>query len=147
MGIEIIDLLDTAKRERRRMVVMNTRKFHAWIHYFPSPGDRDRMHCHNADQTFYCIDGECTLHFPDGGKAVLVPGKAALIPGGSFYQLENTGQGPMVLMGNRSGSRHENMIIDYETGKDLRGFTPAKRFRRAVKRAIFGKSKKKRSSS
>lgn len=29
------------------------------------------MHCHNADQTFYVIEGECTMHFPDGGKAVM----------------------------------------------------------------------------
>jgi hypothetical protein len=47
------------------------------------------MHCHNADQTFYVIDGECTMHFPDGGKAVLKPGQAALITGRSFYQLEH----------------------------------------------------------
>jgi len=30
---------------------------------------------------------------------------AALITGGSFYQLENTGQGPMILMGHRSAIR------------------------------------------
>ena len=58
---------------------MNTRKMHAWVHYYPNPGDHDDMHCHNEDQTFICFEGQCTMHFPDGGKAVLRPGMAALI--------------------------------------------------------------------
>ncbi|HVO96043.1 MAG TPA: cupin domain-containing protein, partial [Terriglobales bacterium] len=94
-------------------------RFHAWMHYY-KPGQKDEMHCHNADQTFYVIDGECTMHFPDGGKAVLKPGQAALISGGSFYQLENTGDRPMIMMGNRSGPAEKIQIISYETRKDIR---------------------------
>ncbi len=120
MSIEVIDTLEIAHREKKRTVVMNTRKLHSWVHYYPNPGDHDDMHCHNADQTFLCIDGECTMHFPDGGKAALTPGKAALVTGGSFYQLENTGTGPMILMGTRSGSQENIKIIDYKTRKDLR---------------------------
>ena len=60
------------------------------------------------------------MHFPDGGKALLKPGMAALINGGSFYQLENTGGGPMILMGNRSGSQDNIKHINYETREDLR---------------------------
>jgi mannose-6-phosphate isomerase-like protein (cupin superfamily) len=120
MTIEIIDTLDVARREKKRTVVMNTRKLHAWVHYYPTPGDKDDMHCHNADQTFYVIEGECTMRFPDGGAAVLTPGKAALIRGGSFYQLENTGPGPMIMMGTRSGSQDDIKHINYETRKDLR---------------------------
>ena len=90
MSIEVIDLVDLAHKEKRRKNVFNTPRFHAWMHYY-KPGHKDEMHCHNADQTFYVIDGECTMRFPDGGKAVLKPGQAALITGGSFYQLENTG--------------------------------------------------------
>jgi len=58
------------------------------------------------------------MRFPDGGKAVLKPGQAALITGGSFYQLENTG--PMIMMGNRSGPAEKIQIIDYVTRKDVR---------------------------
>ncbi|HET9149490.1 MAG TPA: cupin domain-containing protein [Alphaproteobacteria bacterium] len=120
MSIEIIDTLEVAKREKKRTVVMNTRKLHAWVHYYPKPGDHDDMHCHNADQTFYVIEGECTMRFPDGGAAVLTPGKAALIRGGSFYRLENSGPGPMIMMGTRSGSQDDIKHINYETRKDLR---------------------------
>ena len=120
MSIEIIDCPEVALREKKRTVVMNTRKFHAWVHCYPDPGDHDDMHCHNEDQTFYCIDGQCTMHFPDGGKAVMGPGMAALITGGSFYMLENTGDGPMVMMGNRSGSQDTIKHINYDTREDLR---------------------------
>jgi mannose-6-phosphate isomerase-like protein (cupin superfamily) len=120
MAIEIIDCVALAKKEKKRTKVMTTRKMHAWVHYYPNPGDHDEMHCHNQDQTFICFEGQCTMHFPDGGKAVLNPGMAALIQGGSFYQLENTGDGPMIMMGNRSGHQDDTMIIDYVTRKDIR---------------------------
>lgn len=119
MPIEIIDMVDFAHKEQRRKEIFNTKRFHAWMHYY-KPGHKDDMHCHNADQTFYVIDGECTMHFPDGGKAVMTPGKVATITGGSFYQLENTGTGPMVLMGNRSGPSEAIQHINYELRKDIK---------------------------
>ncbi len=78
------------------------------------------MHCHNEDQVFTCFEGECTMRYPDGNSSVLKSGMAALITGGSFYQLENTGTGPMILMGHRSGSQDTVKIIDYVTRKDIR---------------------------
>ncbi|MEK7210138.1 MAG: cupin domain-containing protein, partial [Candidatus Binatota bacterium] len=113
------DIVELAHKEKRRKNIFNTPRFHAWMHYY-KPGHKDEMHCHNADQTFYVIEGECTMSFPDGGKAVLKPGMAALITGGSFYQLENTGSGPMIMMGNRSGPAEKIQIIDYVTRQDVR---------------------------
>ncbi|MEK9683263.1 MAG: cupin domain-containing protein [Rhodospirillaceae bacterium] len=120
MAIEIIDVVEVGKREKKRTRVFDTRKMHAWVHYYPNPGDHDDMHCHNEDQTFICFEGQCTMHFPDGSKSELNPGMAALIRGGSFYRLENTGQGPMIMMGNRSGQQDNIKIIDYETRRDVR---------------------------
>ena len=117
MGIEVVNLPEMAEENHKRTKLINTNRFHSWLHYY-KPGNKDEMHCHNQDQTFYVIEGECTMHFPDGGKAVLKPGMAALITGGSFYQLENTGSGPMVMMGNRSGSVENTRKISYETGQD-----------------------------
>jgi mannose-6-phosphate isomerase-like protein (cupin superfamily) len=110
--------------EKRRKNVFNTPRFHAWMHYY-KPGQKDAMHCHNADQTFVVLEGECTMSFPDGGKVTLKPGQAALITGGSFYTLENTGEGPMIMMGNRSGPAEKIQIIDYVTRKDVREKVPA----------------------
>jgi mannose-6-phosphate isomerase-like protein (cupin superfamily) len=120
MGIQIIDPKEIALREKKRTVVMNTRKLHSWVHYYPNPGDHDELHCHNEDQVFVCLDGECTMRFPDGGSSVLKPGMAALITGGSFYQLVNSGNGPMILTGIRSGNQDNVAIIDYVTRQDIR---------------------------
>jgi uncharacterized cupin superfamily protein len=109
-----------AHQEKRRKVVFNTPRCHAWVHYYPNPGDHDEMHCHNQDQTFYVIEGQCTMRFPDGGKSVLTPGMLATITGGSFYQLENSGDGPMVMLLNRSGSQKDTKKIDYETRKEIK---------------------------
>ena len=79
MAIEVINCVELAKEKKERTKVFNTRKMHAWVHYYPNPGDHDEMHCHNADQTFICFEGQCTMHFPDGDRAVLNPGMAALI--------------------------------------------------------------------
>ena len=59
------------------------------------------------------------MHFEGGSKAVLKPNMAAMITGGSFYQLENTGTGPMIMMGNRSGPADAIKHINYETRKDI----------------------------
>ena len=120
MAIKIINPIEIGKSEKRRTPVFDTRKMHAWVHYYPNPGDHDDLHCHNEDQTFICLEGQCTMHFPDGGHSVLNPGMVALINGGSFYRLENSGKGPMIMMGNRSGSQEKIKIIDYETRKDVR---------------------------
>ena len=120
MPIKVVDLKEMAAAPNpKRTVLINGPRLHAWFHPYLKPGQRDEMHCHNADQTFYCIDGECTMHFPDGSKQVLRPGMVALITGGSFYQLENSGDGPMIMMGNRSGSSEEISTIGYESRQEL----------------------------
>jgi mannose-6-phosphate isomerase-like protein (cupin superfamily) len=117
MSIEFVNMHELAK-EKKRKNIMNTPRFHAWHHYYP-PGKTDEMHCHNADQTFIVIEGECTMTFPDGNKKLLTPGMVAMVTGGSFYQLENTGSGPMIMMGNRSGPQETLKTISYETGKEI----------------------------
>ena len=44
MAVEIIDLLQLAYEQKRRKVVFNTPRLHAWVHYYPNPGERDDMH-------------------------------------------------------------------------------------------------------
>jgi mannose-6-phosphate isomerase-like protein (cupin superfamily) len=107
MSVDVINLVDLAHQEKRRKNIFNTPRFHAWMHYY-KPGQKDEMHCHNADQTFYVIEGECTMRFPDGGQVVLKPGQAALITGGSFYQLENAGSEDHDGESFRTGRKNSN---------------------------------------
>lgn len=120
MPIKVVDLLDMAKQpDARRTPLIDGPRFAAWFHIYQNPGQHDEMHCHNADQVFYCIGGECTMHFPDGSKTVLRPGMAALITAGSFYQLENSGTDKMVMLGTRASSEEAVQTIGYETRKEL----------------------------
>src|SRR5258707_13397878 len=105
MGIEIINPKEIALKEKKRTVVMNTRKLHAWVHYYPNPGDHDELHCHNEDQVFTCFEGECTMRFPDGGLATLTPGMAALITGGSSFSTAKNAGGAKNLARHRSGKQ------------------------------------------
>ncbi len=130
MAIEIVDVLGLAREEKRRKVIMDTRKMHAWEHYLPNPGDHTDMHCHPGDQTFMVLEGECTMRFPGDQETVMKPGMVALINGGSYYQLVNTHDGPTVLMGTRTGPNSDNQHINYETRKNIRG-TPEARGERA----------------
>lgn len=125
MPIEIMDAREIALRERHQTDLLLRKRMHSWVDY-KAPGAKDKMHCHNEDQTFYCIEGECTMHFPDGGKGVLKSGMLATITGGSFYQLENSGDGPLVLLGNRSGDRETTTKVFYET-REVRGGRPGRR--------------------
>ena len=119
MPIEVMNTRDIAEREKRRTKIFSTHRVHAWVHYY-KPGQHDDLHCHNEDQTFYVIDGECTMFFPDGEKSVLRPGMLATITGGSFYRIENCAGVPMVMLGTRSGSEDTVKAIDYATRREIK---------------------------
>lgn len=103
MAVEFIDVAKAPHLEKDsgKKILFNSNGFHTWIHG-DYPGDKGVMHKHTADQTFYCIEGECTFYFPDDTSRKLTPGMMVHIEAGSFYQLENTGEGYMALLGNRA---------------------------------------------
>lgn len=120
MTVKVIDIIQRTHETLKREVIHNTSKMHTWIHVYAHTGDIDDMHCTNEDQNFYVIEGECTMHFPGGDKAVMKPGMIALIHAGDFYQLENTGDSPMILLANRSGPHGATTHINYDLQKDIK---------------------------
>src|SRR5437667_11084872 len=124
MGVTVTDVREIVGQEEDNVdghALFLSKKLHSWIYNLPVPGHKNRMHCHSRDETFFCIEGECTIHFPDGNSMEIKPGNLASVTGGTFYYLENTGTGPMVMVGNGSGERAKDMKIDYETRKNSRG--------------------------
>ena len=120
MPIKVVNMLDMAEQpDAQRTNLINGPHFNAWFHIYKQPGQRDEMHCHNADQVFYCISGECSMHFPDGTKDVLRPGMVALVTSGSFYQLENSGTEKMVMLGCRALCEEAIQTISYESRQEL----------------------------
>jgi hypothetical protein len=95
--IDVIDRVDVADQKERRKNMFNTPRFHASMHCY-KPEQNDEMHCHNADQTFYVIDGECAMRFPDGAARSTPTRSGRHDHGGSFYHLESAGSEPMIMM-------------------------------------------------
>ena len=116
MPIEVYDTPAFGHDTQKRTVVMDTSRFHVWIHYY-NPDQIDEMHCHNQDQTFTIVEGELTMNFPDGGSAVLTPGMMATITGGSFYQLHNRTDRPLIMIGTRSGATANTVKVEHGTGR------------------------------
>jgi len=52
--------------------------------------------CHIA-LNCYEVEGECTMKFLKGGEARLTQHQGVHVPAGYFYQLNNTGEGRLVL--------------------------------------------------
>ena len=120
MGIEIINPKEIALKEKKRTVVMNTRKLHAWVHYYPNPGDHDELHCHNEDQVFTCFEGECTCGSPTAARPCSSPAWRRSSPAARSISSSIAATGHMILMGHRSGNQDNVMIIDYVTRQDIR---------------------------
>ena len=116
MPIEVYNTVEFAHEAQKRTEIINTNRFHAWIHYY-KPDQIDEMHCHNQDQTFTVIEGQLTMNFPDGGEAKLDAGMMCTITGGSFYQLHNQTEKELVMIGTRSGSSESTVKVEYGTGR------------------------------
>ncbi len=103
MTIQYLDILKEPELEigDSKKVLFSSDSFHTWIHG-DYPGTKGPMHKHTADQFFFCMQGECTFHFPDGSTRSVGVGQMALIPAGDFYQLDNTGDEYMLLLGARA---------------------------------------------
>jgi hypothetical protein len=37
MPVEIVDMVKKAHELKKRKVLLNTKRFHAWVHYYPNP--------------------------------------------------------------------------------------------------------------
>jgi mannose-6-phosphate isomerase-like protein (cupin superfamily) len=103
MRAEFINILNMEELEigHSKKVLFTSDQFHTWVHG-DYPGTRGPMHTHTADQQFYCVKGQCTFHFPDAPSRALNSGMLVTIPAGQLYQLDNTGDEYMILLGARA---------------------------------------------
>lgn len=103
MSAEFINILELPELDigHSKKVLFTSEHFHTWVHG-DYPGTKGPMHKHTADQQFYCVKGECTFRFPDRSSRKLTPGMLVTIPAGQLYQLDNTGEEYMILLGARA---------------------------------------------
>jgi mannose-6-phosphate isomerase-like protein (cupin superfamily) len=106
MTVQFADVVGQKKLKlgHSKRVLIRTPDFHVWVHA-DEPGTKGPMHTHTADETFYCLQGECTFTLKEASgkryKRKLTPGMIVMIPKGDFYQLHNTGDDYLVLLGTR----------------------------------------------
>jgi mannose-6-phosphate isomerase-like protein (cupin superfamily) len=106
MTVQFADVVGQKKLKlgHSKRVLIRTPDFHVWVHA-DEPGTKGPMHTHTADETFYCLQGECTFTLKEASgkryKRKLTPGMIVMIPKGDFYQLHNTGDEYLVLLGTR----------------------------------------------
>jgi len=125
-----------------KKVLADTRDSHIWIHA-DDPGTQGPMHRHTADEIFYCVQGECTFTLAGGRRERLKEGMVVFIPKDDYYQLENTGDEYMILLGMRS--EPSKLARFGAKGEIVGGNLWALRHRRllaARKRAIAAKRRK-----
>ncbi|MFT5540412.1 MAG: mannose-6-phosphate isomerase-like protein (cupin superfamily) [Alphaproteobacteria bacterium] len=103
MAVQFRDLIEAPELEvgHSKDVLFSSDQFHTWVHG-DYPGTKGPMHKHTADQFFYCVQGQCTFHFPDGELKAINPGQLMVIPKDHLYQLDNTGDEYMILLGARA---------------------------------------------
>ncbi|MFN4283300.1 MAG: cupin domain-containing protein [Alphaproteobacteria bacterium] len=106
MTVQFADVVGQKKLKlgHSKRTLIRTPDFHVWVHA-DEPGTKGPMHTHTADETFYCLQGECTFTLKEASgkryKRKLTPGMIVMIPKGDFYQLHNTGDEYLVLLGTR----------------------------------------------
>ena len=63
------------------------------------PPGRAPMHCHEYDEVAYIVEGEGTMHWADGRADPVRRGSCIHFPRLKMHSLENSGPGPMRVMG------------------------------------------------
>jgi mannose-6-phosphate isomerase-like protein (cupin superfamily) len=107
----LLDKIDeTVKSGKEKMYfdLVGTANMRCWLNVY-MPGSRTAgLHYHNSDETFTVIEGRGEIVHRDGSRVVVEKGSVVLIPAKFYYDIKNTGDGVMVLLGivpKRSAAR------------------------------------------
>ena len=92
---------EAGKDKLRNVQLFGTDNFRSWMLHF-EPGDGTPMHYHQSPETFLVVDGKCSVKGIKGDERVMEKNDIVFLPAKEYYQLTNTGVGPLVLFGNRS---------------------------------------------
>jgi mannose-6-phosphate isomerase-like protein (cupin superfamily) len=95
---------ETVKSGKAKMYfnLMGTENFRVWLNvYMPGEGTNG-LHYHNTDETFTVIEGSGDIVHRDGSRTKVEKGSVVLLPAKYYYDIKNTGDGVLALLGNRA---------------------------------------------
>jgi mannose-6-phosphate isomerase-like protein (cupin superfamily) len=95
---------ETVKSGKEKMYfdLVGTANMRCWLNvYMPGSGTAG-LHYHNSDETFTVLEGRGEIVHRDGSRVAIEKGSVVLIPAKFYYNIENTGDSVMALLGNRA---------------------------------------------
>ena len=82
--------------------LMGTENFRVWLNvYMPGEGTNG-LHYHNTDETFTVIEGWGHIVHRDGSRTKIEKGSVVLLPDKYYYDIKNTSDSIMALLGNHA---------------------------------------------
>ena len=95
---------ETVKSGKPKMYfnLMGTENFRVWLNVYMPGAGTNGLHYHNTDETFTVIEGSGAIVHRDGSRTKVEKGSVVLLPAKYYYDIKNTGDGVMALLGNRA---------------------------------------------
>ena len=82
--------------------LVGTESMRCWLNvYMPGSGTAG-LHFHNSDETFTVLEGRGEVVDRDGSRTAIEKGSVVLIPAKYYYDIKNTGDSVLALLGNRA---------------------------------------------
>jgi mannose-6-phosphate isomerase-like protein (cupin superfamily) len=114
---------ETVKSGKGKMYfnLMGTESFRVWLNvYMPGEGTAG-LHYHNTDETFTVIEGSGVIEHRDGSTTKVAKGSVVLLPAKYYYNIRNTGDTVLALLGNRAeGFGGPTIYLDTATNEKMK---------------------------
>jgi mannose-6-phosphate isomerase-like protein (cupin superfamily) len=102
--------------------LMGTDKFRCWLNVYMPGSGTEGLHYHNTDETFTVIEGKGEIVHRDGSRTSIEKGMVLLIPAKYYYDIKNTSDGILAVLGNRGeGFGGATIYLDPELNKKKPG--------------------------
>jgi mannose-6-phosphate isomerase-like protein (cupin superfamily) len=89
-------------KEKMYFDLMGTENFRCWLNVYMPGSGTNGLHYHNTDETFTVIEGSGEVAHRDGSRTKIEKGSVVLIPAKYYYDIKNTGDSVLALLGNRA---------------------------------------------
>jgi mannose-6-phosphate isomerase-like protein (cupin superfamily) len=94
-------MAEAKSKNKRKIDLFGTDNFRSWMLYFV-PGDGTDMHYHVSPETFLVLQGDGIVKGLGGDERPIRKNEILFLAAKDYYQITNTGNEPLVLLGNRS---------------------------------------------
>jgi len=89
-------------KEKMYFDLVGTANMRCWLNvYMPGSGTAG-LHYHNSDETFTVLEGRGEIVHRDGSRVAIEKGSVVLIPAKFYYDIKNSGDSVLALLGNRA---------------------------------------------